>query len=1182
MLFFTVQQVSAQVETEKRSFDISEGYAINTLKEAAQQAEVEFIFSADLVKGVRTSSIQGEFTPLEAFSLMLAETSLAVFQHEQSGVYAITKVSDIQIPESEQQPIEEIDMNTKKNNWLRKLLAGFAATVLASGASTALAQEIDEEVYELSPFVVETGEEVGYLASSTLAGTRVKSDLVDIASSVSIITLEFLEDTASNDLKDVLVYTASTEVGGIGGNFSAGSPGNSVFNATSARARPQSGTRVRGLSSADLTRNFIPTAFPVDTYNVQRIAVNRGPNSALFGLGSPAGIINSTLKRAILQEASTTFSFEVDQYGSHREVLDVNLPLIPEKLAIRPVLLFEESEFEQEPAFERDKRAYIDAVYTPVEDLTLRVNATLGEIRANRPRNIPPFDRITGWFDAGKPTWDPTTQDARSRNRAILDAMANTFTQIANFYDDPFSSERADVPGDGSGLWFPHRFDDGNDFFFGYMGPAGLDRATNANAEFWEAISGPGSHRFYLSKVIQDRGLFDYQKILYDGPNKFEDEDFDQVSLTAEKLFWEDRAGVELVYDKQNYRQSNRNQFSDNRGVAIGVDVNEYLFDGRPNPNFGRPLVADRSNDNESESEQELFRATTFLELDARDFIGNDLINSIVGRHVFTGFYQSSTVDGVRRNIRTVLDTDVMARITSADSLNVNSSLTWASSIHYIGDSLANISDPSDANIVGIKAPQPIRNMTNAYSYDPATNSWGNGTGVSVEKVKYENWSQDNLDALAFIWQGFLLEDHLVTTFSWRQDEVENFDWTTPTNGPQLRPQPELAVMPSDPTIDAEQQTRSYGIVGHLPDKWSPFGLRLSGHYTDAENFQVGGLSQDLRGNRIGFPTGQTEEYGFTIRSAEDKLALRVNWYETAQAGRTIGVPGAFWLYGIPLNVFRLNTPEEIQAAGYVLPWDDPDLEAFSGFDELINWQEVGTTPEGGIDVQVVAPPLSSTQDLVSDGTEIELVYNPVPNWRLMLNVTQQEALQDNTAPLVSQWIEGRRDDWFNSPAGNLKAAQDGRTVADQAQDRLVNDFLLRSAQDGGAVQELKEWTWSFVTHYDFDFGGELLDGFGVGGAMRWLDESAIGFPITEITEGRFGPDVSNPFLGSTELNVDLWVTYRTSIMDGKGDWTIRLGARDINSDEKLIRVLANPDGSTAVARIEQSTLWTLRSTFSF
>jgi hypothetical protein len=38
--FFTGQHVSAQAEADKRSFDVSEGYAINTLKEAAQQAGV--------------------------------------------------------------------------------------------------------------------------------------------------------------------------------------------------------------------------------------------------------------------------------------------------------------------------------------------------------------------------------------------------------------------------------------------------------------------------------------------------------------------------------------------------------------------------------------------------------------------------------------------------------------------------------------------------------------------------------------------------------------------------------------------------------------------------------------------------------------------------------------------------------------------------------------------------------------------------------------------------------------------------------------------------------------------------------------------------------------------------------------------------------------------------------------
>lgn len=108
---------------ERVHFNVPAGLAVETLKEAAGQAKAEFIFSSDLVKGVRTPSVQGEFTPLEAFSLMLAETSLDVFQHEQSGVYAITKVSDIQIPELEPKPIEQTEMKTKSNNWFKTLAA---------------------------------------------------------------------------------------------------------------------------------------------------------------------------------------------------------------------------------------------------------------------------------------------------------------------------------------------------------------------------------------------------------------------------------------------------------------------------------------------------------------------------------------------------------------------------------------------------------------------------------------------------------------------------------------------------------------------------------------------------------------------------------------------------------------------------------------------------------------------------------------------------------------------------------------------------------------------------------------------------------------------------------------------------------------------------------------------------
>src|SRR5580658_5051626 len=53
-----------------------------------------------------------------------------------------------------------------------------------------------EEPTVLSPFVVDASEDKGsYKANSTLAGTRVRTDLNDVASSISVVTAQFLQDT---------------------------------------------------------------------------------------------------------------------------------------------------------------------------------------------------------------------------------------------------------------------------------------------------------------------------------------------------------------------------------------------------------------------------------------------------------------------------------------------------------------------------------------------------------------------------------------------------------------------------------------------------------------------------------------------------------------------------------------------------------------------------------------------------------------------------------------------------------------------------------------------------------------------------------------------------------------------------------------------------------------------------
>src|ERR1700761_4889094 len=80
------------------------------------------------------------------------------------------------------------------------------------------AKPAEEETIVLSPFVVEASEDQGYTAKDTLAGTRVRTELKDVASAISVVTAQFLKDTGAKNSADLLVYTPSTEVGGIRGN----------------------------------------------------------------------------------------------------------------------------------------------------------------------------------------------------------------------------------------------------------------------------------------------------------------------------------------------------------------------------------------------------------------------------------------------------------------------------------------------------------------------------------------------------------------------------------------------------------------------------------------------------------------------------------------------------------------------------------------------------------------------------------------------------------------------------------------------------------------------------------------------------------------------------------------------------------------------------------------------------
>jgi hypothetical protein len=156
-----------------------------------------------------------------------------------------------------------------------------------------------EEALVLSPFTVSTHSDTGYAATSTLGGTRLKSELRDVASQIDVMTSEFLEDIGALTLDEALRYSMNIESNDE--NFSPGTDANtnSVFSSAY-------GSRTRGLSRSNNTHDFFETNVPLDTYNTgKRFTLVSGSNAILFGAGFAGGTNDVAFDRPTRRSAPT-------------------------------------------------------------------------------------------------------------------------------------------------------------------------------------------------------------------------------------------------------------------------------------------------------------------------------------------------------------------------------------------------------------------------------------------------------------------------------------------------------------------------------------------------------------------------------------------------------------------------------------------------------------------------------------------------------------------------------------------------------------------------------------------------------------------------------------------------------------------------------------------------------------
>ena len=206
------------------------------------------------------------------------------------------------------------------------LMLGTSALALSAGVATA------QDAVDLGEIIIQseedpTGPVVGYAAGTT-ASTKSGRSLLETPSSVTVVTTDQIEDTAANNLSEALGYAAGVVTEAYGAD--------PRFDSISVRgADLQNQIYLNGLQFSRSTRpNY--GAPSLDLYGMERVELLRGPNSVLYGAGSPAGLVNLIQKRAQFDGDTTELGLHADGNGSYYVFGDANR-VVDDRFAYRIV-----------------------------------------------------------------------------------------------------------------------------------------------------------------------------------------------------------------------------------------------------------------------------------------------------------------------------------------------------------------------------------------------------------------------------------------------------------------------------------------------------------------------------------------------------------------------------------------------------------------------------------------------------------------------------------------------------------------------------------------------------------------------------------------------------------------------------------------------------------------------------
>ncbi len=1016
----------------------------------------------------------------------------------------------------------------------------------------------DEAAIELSPFTITADKDTGWTATQTLAGSRLRTNLGDLAQPLEVMTSSFLNDLAVNNFEQALEY--ATNIAGPNEYSDNSNNMGTGFGNT----QPKNNNIVRGLGGATMSVDFFESSMPSDNYNAQRLTIARGPNTLLFGMGNPSGVVDTTLNRGDLQKNIASVRLQMNSDSSKRGSFDINRVVLRDKLALRLDGMTDEGIQHIKPNLDRQTRLYGAITARPFQKTTITVGYEHTFWNSSRARTQLPVDEYTPWLRAASLAGSPYTTNQPLYNNGGIAALpslsnnpvftgASTNSQIVATYGGFGAIANGDVRSWGHTV--------------ATRGPDSIPTALNPLNSFDQFTQGLYGATNPVPHNVNVFGLTQFIR---------QTSDDWRVNLDQEVL---KNLFVQGSWFHQGY-------FSEDAAAGFAglvyMDANMYLPDGAtPNPNVGRFYTqgGGQANGNHvSEEKRDDYRVTLTYDLDLRNkagWVGKWLLGHL---RPVAMFEQDNFRGRNQQYNRSVLDTPVLPGVTASaftiGSVGTGATGTgtrnWASNANralttrfYLGGPAGNAPGNPYADLYA-----PVWNFADAngkpYGAYTSRTPWTSPEGYPLISGAVPGGSLQKTNTMQFALQDYILNDRVVLLYGWRHDSSKSASidpkyQTTDWSG--LNTSYKVATFgPWGSTQAGNTETK--GIVFHL----TPW---LSGLYNRSKTFQPNIGKYDPFGNEYSGSTGKADDYGVELKILHDSLHLRVTHYQNTagpiRAGNTpFQDPIRDNLYNIDQNIMQLDPSMTQLNAGR------------SGYRDL-----------GRANYWVML-------DNRSTGNELALTWRPSKNWDFIVNGSKTTTVQSNIGKPWFDWINARLPVWqaasttvngakvnvWNTQPYNLTPG--AQTFAQYFKSTIQDQQLATfAAYDGTSVDQGRQYSGNFISAYRFTEG--RLKGLSTNLAFRYRAGATIGYATTTGSGGTLLLDPTQPIKGPATLLTDLGVSYGGKIAAFQNiRYRIQLNVRNLFNEWTLVPVKAMTTGQFGRWQLLPPRTYVVSCTFDF